>query len=244
MWEVSTGLGGELTDADLRRMRRLGLPALPARDSLRLLDEALDAGAAVVVPVKLDQAALRARTDELPALLHGFARVAPRRAAEPESGPDLGERLAGLTGPERDRLLLDLVRGQAAAVLGHGGPQDIDPLRGFLEMGFNSLTAVELRNQLVGATGLSLPATLVFDRPTPSAIAAYLGGRFTTSVSVSLDEEIDKLESALSAAAGDERARAAARLRALASQWGGDDLADATAQDLFDILDEELGTSN
>ncbi|MFI0424341.1 SDR family NAD(P)-dependent oxidoreductase [Spongiactinospora sp. 9N601] len=244
MWEVNTGLGGELTDADLRRMRRLGLPALPARDSLRLLDEALNADAAVVVPVKLDQAALRARTDELPALLHGFARVAPRRAAEPESGPDLRDRLAGLTGPERDRLLLDLVRGQAAAVLGHGGPQDIDPLRGFLEMGFNSLTAVELRNQLAGATGLSLPATLVFDRPTPSAIAAYLGGRFTTSAPATLDEEIDKLESALSAAAGDERARAAARLRALVSQWGGDDLVDATAEDLFDILDGELGTSN
>ncbi|MFE0026115.1 SDR family NAD(P)-dependent oxidoreductase [Amycolatopsis sp. NPDC059021] len=184
LWAENTGLGGDLGEADLRRMARLGMPALTAADGLALLDEALRADEPVAVPIRLDLAALRARTDEVPALLRGFL-AAPRRAAAATStltasaGNGLGERLSGLSGAERDRFLRELVCTQVASVLGYDGAGDIDDAKAFKELGFDSLAAVELRNLLGAATGLTLPATLVFDHPNARAIAAYLADKLT-----------------------------------------------------------------
>jgi A-type KR domain-containing polyene macrolide polyketide synthase len=88
---------------------------------------------------------------------------------------DLVQKLAGMPDAERGRVLLDLVRGAAAAILGYSSPEELPANRAFREVGFDSVTAVELRNRLRTATGLSLPAALVFDHPTPAAIARHLG---------------------------------------------------------------------
>ncbi|MFE7129681.1 SDR family NAD(P)-dependent oxidoreductase [Streptomyces sp. NPDC057638] len=183
LWRENTGMG-ELDDTDLSRMSRLGLPALDTDQGLSLFDRVTAlADEPVVAAVRVDTAALGARGDDLPPLLRGLARVSvPRASAAPSARPvdggsrtnPLAERLAGLPDAERDRALLDLVRGQVATVLGHSGPEAIEPARAFRELGFDSLAAVELRNALRNTTGLSLPATLVFDHPNSLAVVELL----------------------------------------------------------------------
>ncbi|MBB5895104.1 SDR family NAD(P)-dependent oxidoreductase [Kutzneria kofuensis] len=172
MWAVNTGLGGELVDADLDRMRRLGMPALPAEEALELFDQALAADEAVIVPLKIDREALRTRTEEIPALLRGFVRVQARRAAQGQA--TVQTQFAGLSGADLDRALLELVRGKVAAVLGHDGIDAVPADKAFKELGFDSLAAVELRNMLNTATGLKLPATLVFDYPNSRRVAEFV----------------------------------------------------------------------
>ncbi|WP_018555718.1 type I polyketide synthase, partial [Streptomyces sp. ATexAB-D23] len=177
MWDVSTGLGGDLTEADLDRMRRLGLPALAADQGLELFDAALVTEDAVVVPLTIDAAALAARSDEVPALLRGRGRAPARRTvrAAASAASALDRRLAGATTPdERARILLDTVRTQVASVLGQPNAEAVGPDTAFRDQGFDSLAAVELRNLLAGSTGLRLPATLVFDYPNSRAVAGYL----------------------------------------------------------------------
>ncbi|MEV7174934.1 type I polyketide synthase [Streptomyces sp. NPDC093224] len=187
LWAENTGLGGELTDADLQRMARLGLPALDATRSLALLDAALLTDEPVLAPLHVDPAALQARGDDVPALLRGLARTsAPARrtaatgtgtGTPAAGGSPLAERLASLTEGERDHLLADLVTRNVATVLGHESAAAVAGDRPFKELGFDSLAAVELRNLLGTATGLQLPATLVFDHPTATAVAGFLKTR-------------------------------------------------------------------
>ncbi|MFC4535724.1 type I polyketide synthase [Sphaerisporangium dianthi] len=210
MWATTTELVQSLDEADLERMRRQGLPPLPVEEALALFDAALRSGQASLVPLHVDTAALRARTDQLPALLRGMAPAARRTVRAEAEGTDasqLTERLAGLGTRERERTLLDLVRAHAAAVLGHDRPDEIDTDRGFLDIGFDSLSAVELRNRLAQATGRRLPPMLVFDYPSTSILAGYL------------NEELFGVEAA-------DVPPAAV-----------DDLSGASADELFSILD-------
>ncbi|MFK0068616.1 SDR family NAD(P)-dependent oxidoreductase [Streptomyces sp. NPDC091046] len=181
MWALDTGLGGALTDTDLERMRRLGLPALTVEQALTLFDAALAADTALAVPLRVDPAALGARGTELPALLRGLGKGGARRVArtaDRAAARSLRDRLAGRTGVENERFLLDLVRRHAATVLGHAGADRVEPAKAFRDLGFDSLAAVELRNLLNTETGLQLPATLVFDHPTPQAIAEHIAAQF------------------------------------------------------------------
>ncbi|SNT60705.1 type I polyketide synthase, partial [Actinacidiphila glaucinigra] len=173
------GMATRLDEADLQRMARDGVGALSGREGLALFDTALAVGAAVLLPMRLDIGALRAQaqTGSLPSLLRGLVGAPTRRAvAATGAGGEAGfrERLAGLAPAERDRVLLDLVRKQVAIALGYPGAGSVEPGRSFKELGFDSLTAVELRNLLGAATGKRLPATLVFDYPTATALAGYL----------------------------------------------------------------------
>ncbi len=179
-WAQAAGMTGALTDADLDRMARSGLPPLEPAHGLALFDAALGVGEPRVVPVQLDLPALRAAGD-VPTLLHGLVRPSRRR---PASAAPLAARLTGLDAAERHDALLDLVRGQVAVVLGHATAAGVDPDRAFQDLGFDSLTAVELRNKLGAETGLSLPATLIFDQPTVSALATYLADELFGSAPV------------------------------------------------------------
>ncbi|CAM5536710.1 hypothetical protein SCANM63S_04466 [Streptomyces canarius] len=184
-------------------------------------------------------------------------RPARRRGAEPAPAGSWRERLAPLPDADRDRALLELVRTHVAGVLGHPSPESVDPGRAFQEMGFDSLAAVELRNLLAGATGLTLPATLVFDQPTPHALAAHLK---TALVPGPADQarsalaELDRLEAALHALPDQDgsHARVTARLEALLRGWQDSharptgpgspaDVHDASDEELFARIDNELG---
>ncbi|MEY9835594.1 type I polyketide synthase [Streptacidiphilus sp. EB103A] len=193
-WAPGAGMTSGLGDADLRRMARSGMLPLGVEQGLGLLDTVLEAGAgmerAVVLPVNLDIAALRGQGEALPALLRGLVRTTTRRTAQMGAragGQDeLAKRLVALPSADRSRFLVELICGQAAAVLGYASGGEVAPEQTFKVLGFDSLTAVELRNRVNAATGLRLPATLVFDHPTPVALAQFvldevLGGQDAVS---------------------------------------------------------------
>ncbi|MCS7479349.1 type I polyketide synthase [Umezawaea endophytica] len=176
LWDQSAGMGAGLSKVDLARMARAGIPALSVPEGLSLFDAALALDAAVAVPIKLDLAALRTSKTELHPLLRGLVRQPVRRATA-GSGAESSQwsqKLAALSPAEQDELLLDMVRGQVAIVLGFSSAHQVQAGRGLVDMGLDSLSAVELRNTLSSATGLRLPATVVFDYPTPQALAGHL----------------------------------------------------------------------
>ncbi|MBT2379773.1 SDR family NAD(P)-dependent oxidoreductase, partial [Streptomyces sp. ISL-111] len=174
-WDSTVGMTGTLAGTEADRHARSGVRALAAEQGVALFDAATAAGEALALPVRLDLPALRAQGD-VPPLLRSLIRTRTRRAVVAGSGTagDLVQRLNRLDAEERLDLLLDLVRGQVALVLGHAGGGDVDAGRAFRELGFDSLTAVELRNRLNAVTGLRLPATLVFDYPTVRSLAGYV----------------------------------------------------------------------
>ncbi|MFJ4923954.1 SDR family NAD(P)-dependent oxidoreductase, partial [Streptomyces sp. NPDC088725] len=174
-WTQSVGMTSTLTDVDVERIARSGMPPLSVEQGVALFDAALATGAPAVAPVRLDLPVLRAQGTVAP-LLRGLIRTSARRAAAQvsETAGGLAQRLAGLSVQERGEVLLDLVRGQVAQVLGHTDAAEVESSRQFQDLGFDSLTSVELRNALNTVTGLRLPATMVFDYPTPSALAGHL----------------------------------------------------------------------
>ncbi|MGZ3118308.1 type I polyketide synthase [Streptomyces sp. H62] len=248
-WWSGVGLATGLEGADAARVRRSGVAPLDAGTALELLDRALTRPEPALLPVRLDPRAA-ARATVLPEVLRDLAGVpadahsttgnvagtgdedgAVRRAPAPaDAAGALAARLAGRSAPERTALLLDLVRAEVAAVLGHGDPAAVGATRSFKDAGFDSLTAVDLRNRLNARTGLRLPATLVFDHPTPLALAELLLGGLAVAGPVepagqspdgpggaeTLSGVIDRLERSLAATDdGEARADAARRLRGL-----------------------------
>ncbi|MGV9457386.1 SDR family NAD(P)-dependent oxidoreductase, partial [Streptomyces sp. NPDC003635] len=178
LWEQASAMTGELGRTDRQRLSRTGLAPLPSAEGLALLDRAVATAEAAVVPARLDLAGLRG-DEAVPPALRALVRTTPtRRSADRTVGPrdaiSLADRLGGLNRAERERQLVELVRGHVAAVLGHASEQSVDAERSFKEQGFDSLTAVELRNRLGTATGLRLPTAVVFDHPTPARLAGHL----------------------------------------------------------------------
>ncbi|MEU6541152.1 type I polyketide synthase [Streptomyces sp. NPDC047000] len=200
LWEGDGGMSGGLGADDVQRIAASGLPALTAEQGLALLDAALATDEPLLAPLRLDTAALRgaAGAGRLPVLLRGLVRVPARRTVAADAGdaPRLAARLTGLEPAEQERLLLDLVRRHAATALGHGSAGAVGADQSFRDLGFDSLTSVELRNRLGAETGLRLPATLVFDHPRPAALARHLreelGGsavRSETAVVAATDDD-------------------------------------------------------
>jgi uncharacterized protein YjiS (DUF1127 family) len=242
-WERRSGMTGHLSDTDLHRMAGLGLGALTTEEGLALFDAALGGEDAVLVAARLDPAALRS-AERVPALLRGMVRRPVRRAAGARSA-DLPERLAGLPDEEREPFLVDLVREQAAAVLGHASNGSLAPGRAFSEVGFDSLTAVELRNRLATASGLRLPATLVFDHPNPRALARHLLAELRPETpETTVLAELDRLLAAVEGEA--VRETVTARLRSVLASWQRPaaqerELESASDEELFDLIQREFG---
>ncbi len=199
-WGQASGMTGDLSAADRARLQRNGILAISAEEGLELFDAAYATGEVVTVPLRLDTAMLRAqaRAGLLAPLLRNLVRVPTRWDAEGARG-SLARRLASTPEAERARVALELVCGEVAAVLGHPSAEAIDPHRPFKELGFDSLTAVELRNRLGLVSGVQLPATLVFDHPTCVALSDFLLGEVLpeNGSSASLDNDEAELRGAI-----------------------------------------------
>ncbi|MQS14925.1 SDR family NAD(P)-dependent oxidoreductase [Streptomyces kaniharaensis] len=181
LWEQTSGMTGALSEADHSRMARSGVAPLPSAQGLALFDSALELADPLLVPVALETTAVRERAaadpSSLPPMLRGVVRVPARRATTTEPAPAAAQpagfldQMAALDEETRLETVLDLVRRCAAAVLGHSTVDTVPADRIFMKIGFDSLTSVELRNRLNTETGLRLPTTLLFDCPTPRAVA-------------------------------------------------------------------------
>ncbi|MGP4053063.1 KR domain-containing protein, partial [Streptomyces sp. 2A115] len=261
LWSQASTISGQLSDTDLRRLARLGLVALPAEDAMGLFDAALAGGRPVLAATLLDAGVLRRQGDQVLPILRGLAPATTRRRTASGVGgggrgtgtggraSGLVQQLAAVGQAEREEALAELVRGQVAGVLGHADAGAIDADRPFQELGFDSLTAVELRNQLGQATGLRLPTTLVFDYPNPTALARYLSGQIEAekgSVADPVLADLDRMKSVIQSATSDEAswAQVAVRLRELLILTEGPDKSGADgsgdAADLDSASDDEL----
>nr|APD71869.1 type I polyketide synthase 4 [Streptomyces sp.] len=175
LWNERSGMAGDRDGEELKAALRTGIAGLDTEEGLALFDLALRSGRDHLVPMRLDFAALRAGLDEVPPLLRGLIRVPPRRSGSADgAGREFRDRLARASAAERPAVVLEFLRTQVASVLALPDTALVDPERPFLEMGFDSLTAVELRNRLARAVGVPLPPTVVFENPTPAALAAYI----------------------------------------------------------------------
>jgi acyl carrier protein len=250
----------KLADADLQRIGRAGIVAFSAADGLAMFDAAHDVDEATLVPMRLDLAALRRSPDTAPRLLRDLLGTRTRSAAKAAGGSagsaaTRRQELLALAGPDQDAALLDVVRRQAAVVLGYAGASAIDADRGLLDLGFDSLTAVELRNGIEAATGLRLPVTLLFDYPTSTAIARYLAERIAPESARALPlAELTNLERDVAAGglAEPDRLTLSTRLRELLRVLDGEqqppaDVADrigsAGDDEIFALIDNDLGVA-
>ncbi|MEU3664533.1 SDR family NAD(P)-dependent oxidoreductase [Streptomyces sp. NPDC032940] len=252
LWAESAGMGGELSDTGRARLARTGVQPLPTGLGLELFDRSAQFDAALLAPVLLDLGALRAgaRARTLPALLRALAPVPPRRSGA--TGVPLAQRFSGIPEAERERTVLELVQQQVAAVLGHSSPGSVSPTRAFKELGFDSLSAVDLRNRLIQASGVRLAPTMVFDHPTTAAVAelllSELGG--DTGGESSVDRRLAEFEALVTGLEDAEKAHAAERLRLLlgtitdhgTGQRTGDRIEAANTMDeVLELLDAEFG---
>jgi acyl transferase domain-containing protein/acyl carrier protein len=271
MWEQTSTMTQHLGERDKARMSRAGLSALSTRQALELLDAALLTEHPMVVGTRLDRAALAHHSDTLPPLLSQLATRPARRVLEHTdmvSLTGLRARLEGMTPEQRHSELVELVCSNAATVLGHSAA-DVNADDAFQDLGFDSLTAVELRNRLKIATGLTLSPTLIFDQPTPGALAEHLGAQLAAGAPAGaaatppdrmarfndIARELQALLKAPDLSPGD-KAQLITRLESLLSTVTGpspaplllhpedafdDDISTATESQLFAILDDEVG---
>nr|AQT01394.1 SgnS3 [Streptomyces gilvosporeus] len=256
-WTQDGGMTATLSDTDMQRMASYGTAPLSRQRGLALFDAACARSAAHLVAVGRVGGPVRASAP-VPSVLRGLVKGARRTAVNTtgETAVSLADRLRAARPEERPRLMTDLVRTEAAAVLGHASAKNVDARREFNELGFDSLTSVELRNRLSALTGLRLSATLVFDYPNPTALADHFVSELVEEAATgpALLAELERLDSALAAGAPDARTRAAvtARLAQILDDWrdapaeeDGAEVAErleaASTDEIFAFIDNELG---
>ncbi|HET9621833.1 MAG TPA: beta-ketoacyl reductase, partial [Kofleriaceae bacterium] len=233
-------------------LRRRGVLGMATGAALAALRQALDEDVTTTTVAHIEWAQLAplfsaARPRRL------FAELTTARRGVEVATTDLRRELAALPAADRERRLLALVQHEAARVLGHDTGDAIERGRPLRELGFDSLAAVTLRDRLRAQTGLDLPATLVFDHPTPGELATFLAGELGDAAP-SADAELDRVAAALADLDPEnpEHQRITARLRALLDRLTRPAAATAslTAQvhaasddELFHLLDHTLAES-
>jgi NADPH:quinone reductase-like Zn-dependent oxidoreductase/acyl carrier protein len=258
MWAGDGGMAARLSEDYRARITRGGMAALAAQEGLALLDAALSRDEALLVAALLDVAGMRAQAAggmAVPALWRGLVGGSARPvAAAARTAESLRQRLNEMPPAGQAAAVLELVAAHVAAVLGYGSPGLVQAEREFRELGIDSLTAIELRNGLAVAAGLRLPATLVFDYPTPAGLARYLRAEIVQDgegMALPVLAELDKLESLISAVTAGQRAKVTARLETLLAKskiaqnqvtgsTGDPGLGEATADELFALIDSEF----
>ncbi|MFF1794821.1 SDR family NAD(P)-dependent oxidoreductase, partial [Kitasatospora sp. NPDC058263] len=210
-WGAWAGGGmAESSSVVQARVKRGPMPAMDPQLAARALGEALEGPDALVTVMDVDWALLasgpgaadlpkRPLVRDLPEIRQ-LASAGGSAAAVVHAEGELAHRLAGLARAEQERVLTEVVRAEVAVVLGHASVDAVEDRRAFKDLGFDSLTAVELRNRLGVATGIRLPATLVFDYPTPVVLAEFLRGELTGRVA----DAAAPVSTAVAVAAADE----------------------------------------
>ncbi|WP_432969498.1 SDR family NAD(P)-dependent oxidoreductase [Dactylosporangium sp. CA-233914] len=251
-WEHTSGMTAHLSDADRLRITRTGLTPMPTGHALQLLDTALHTAHPALTAATLNTNTLHSDDPATPAILRDLAPAVTRRVAATNTAnatATLTGQLARLGAEEQTRLLHQFVAAHTAAVLGHASAAHVPMDLGFMDMGFDSLTAVELRNRLHTATGLRMPPTLVFDHPTPIVLAEFLKGQLAPVRVDPVDAALADMDRLIGAAEldGVRRRDVAARLRSLLDRIAGDgveteaaELLEVSDDELFDIIDNAL----
>ncbi|SHN38597.1 beta-ketoacyl reductase, partial [Actinacidiphila paucisporea] len=277
LWEQTSAMTGGLDAGQHSRLQRGGVSALTTPHALALLDDTLRSGLTLAVLTPIDSGVLRRHPDprSLPSVLRDLVRLPRRTAAATtptaEAAESFAAALSRLPAAEQRSTVLALVRTHTATVLGHATPELVRSDNAFKELGFDSLTAVELRNLINAATGLRLPATLVFDYPTPAALAGRIIALVAESTGTApadsggdpIGAELAALEAAVAAVAGDglptdtdpaHHAKTAARLQDLLRAWNAayapkdgagstTDFDSASDDELFEAFDKGLGSA-
>ncbi|WP_458085097.1 SDR family NAD(P)-dependent oxidoreductase [Streptomyces malaysiensis] len=250
-WQRTGAMTAHLTQADHDRMTRAGLYGITEAEGTALFDTALGRGLGAVAPVKLHLPTI-ARSGSVPPVLRALVRAArPTASQAAVQDGTWADRVAAAAPEERRAVVLELVRAQAATVLGHSGAEHVSPTQAFKDSGFDSLTAVEFRNRVTTATGLRLPATLIFDHPTPNTLADHLLTQLAPADTGPSLADLDGIEVTLRALAedGERRPAVVARLKQWLSTLGAAqpaadtalDLDAASAREIFDFLDGKAG---
>ena len=253
-WQRGEGMTAGVAESDLKRIARAGLRQLGPREGMALFDAAVATGESVAVPVRLDTSALDADSPATPVLLRGLAagsagpRTGGPRTAAAAAG--LRERLLPLSDADRAAALVDLVRAESATAAGLPSADTVPQGKPFKSLGFDSLMAVDLRNRLSALTGLRLPATLVFDHPTPKDLAALLYERLDLAPVQAPDPALlalQSLEAALRTPTDEpgRQASLAVRLRVLITKLEQSPHATGpTTADPGDDIDGDLGVAS
>jgi rifamycin polyketide synthase module 1/2/3 len=204
-WGALDQIGVGMDEAALAQLRRRGVLPMAPQLAVTAFVQAVAGGEKFVAVADMDWTAfVPAFTSVRPSPL--FADLPEAKAALAAAQPDaedgdtaasLADSLQAVPDSEQNRVLLRLVRGHASTVLGHGGAEGIGPRQAFQDVGFDSLAAVNLRNSLHAATGLRLPATLIFDYPTPEALVGYLRAELLREPDDGPEEREDELRRVL-----------------------------------------------
>ncbi|MGX1812217.1 SDR family NAD(P)-dependent oxidoreductase, partial [Nocardia sp. NPDC055321] len=262
VWEQDSSMTGHLNTVDRERITRSGIGRLSTDEGLAELDSAVRSGLSNLVPFRVDREALSVLRSQAttPTLLRALAE-APKRRKNPtgsrRSELAWSERLSGAAAEDRLAIALETVCAEISVVLGHAGIGTVDRTRSFNELGFDSLTAVELRNRLSITTGMRLPATAIFDHPNPAALSERLvADTLSTQGAAGSSQLIDKLNALLGVVSDDASVRETVRtrVRTLLADWEEIDSAEldleaaariqlASADEIFAIIDDELERS-